>query len=46
MSEWYYIIGAYGLTCVVLAGYGLRLRALRRRAVPVLHNEEGEGDFS
>ena len=43
MSEWSYIIGAYALTYIVLCGYGLRLRALGRRAMPVIHQEEGEG---
>jgi len=42
-SEWYYIIAAYALTYIVLAGYGLRLRSLQHRAVAIVHCEEGEG---
>jgi hypothetical protein len=45
MSEWVYIVGAYTLTYVVLAGYALRLRSLRRGAVAPVHLEEGEGNF-
>jgi heme exporter protein D len=41
MSEWYYIFGAYGLTYVVLAVYALRLRKLQRRALAVVHRDEG-----
>ena len=34
-SEWSYVIAAYGLTWIVLAGFGLRLaRRLRSAAWP------------
>lgn len=32
MSEWGYVIAAYGLTWVVLAGYAAYLRVRSRRA--------------
>jgi hypothetical protein len=41
MSDAFYIAAAYGLTWVVLAGYALRLAALRRRAERALVREGG-----
>jgi hypothetical protein len=45
MSEWYYIGAAYTLTYLVLAGYALRLRALRRAAVRAFQAERREGGY-
>jgi hypothetical protein len=43
MSEWYYIVGAYALTYIVLAAYVVRLRLLRRRATAAGYLEHGGG---
>lgn len=43
MSEWRYIIAAYGVTWVVLAAYALYLGAATRRADQVLSDIRREG---
>ena len=37
----YYIVAAYALTWVVLTGYTLRLRSLRRQALAAARTGEG-----
>lgn len=44
MSEWRYIIAAYGLTWVVLAAYALYLGAASRRAETAFLDARDGGD--
>lgn len=43
MSEWSYVVAAYALTWVGLAGYALYLHARARRAQRLLRDEEERG---
>ena len=45
MSEWSYVIGAYALTWVAIAGYALRLAYRLRRAAEEVAEAERQGDI-